>query len=742
MGTNNRRREAMSSSAIAHAGRTADPSATTVLASGENDPILVVDDERTILHVIRSVLESHGRRVIVATTAEEAFQHLATTRVAVALIDIVLPKMSGLQLLGEARRIAPGTEIVLMTSHASLESAMEAIHLGAYDFIQKPFDDVESVWLTVKRALDHRSLALRNEVLLQDLQGKNGLLAAAVSRLSTLIDTGLAMGDFHSTRELLDFVLGLVVREFDAERASVMLVDADAKVLRIAAAHGITGVDTSTIEVEVGEGISGRVAATGDPILVRDISADPALAARSNPQLSDSFMCAPIALSLPIRTRESVLGVLNVTDRADGREFDDDDLEYLASLNCLLAVAIERTRFVEELQRAYETLKTTQAELLFSERVKAIGEIAAGVAHDYNNTLGAILARVQLALHRLERPDADFSLAVGDLRIAEKAATQSASTIKRIQDFARRRSGTIQALLSLNDVVNNAVEMTRPKWKDECESAGRRISVEADLGIVPEIRGDMSDLTQALSNLLLNAVDAMPHGGTVRVRTFSDEGHTVVEVADDGEGIPEALQERIFHPFFTTKSDGHGLGLSIVENIVARHGGDIGLSSASGAGATFRLRFPVEAVANERTAPPPSALREVHRRSARILLVDDLDEVRGSCREMLTAGGHVVTEAALGRDAIAMMHPGRFDLIVTDLGMPDVSGFDVAKEAKRATPDVPVILLSGWAVDQDEARVKESGIDRVLPKPCGMNDLLNAVDATLRHDAAWPKASH
>ncbi len=699
-------------------------------------PILIVDDESTVCHVIRTVLESHGRTVLVADSAEAAYRHLTTANVSVALIDVVLPKMSGLELLAEARRVAPATEIVVMTSHASLDTAMQAIHLGAYDFVQKPFEDIDVVWRTVKRALDHHELTIKNKMLVSDLQEKNALLAATVSRLTTLTNAGLAMGDLYTVSELCEYVVGLIAWELGAARASVMLVDAEGKKLHVAASRGLAEVPRAALEVAMGEGISGKVAATGRPMLVRDISSDPALPVHHNPALSDSFMSAPIAVSLPIRTRQAVLGVLNVTDRASGRQFGDDDLAFLSAMSTQLALAIERARFVEDLKRANDSLRSAQSELMFSERVKAIGEIAAGVAHDYNNTLGALLARVQLALHKLSGPRADVALAVNDLKIAEKVASQSAATIKRIQDFARRGVTAPQAVLDVNELVSSAVEMTRPKWKDECERAGRRIDVELYLGEVPPIRGDQSDITQALSNLLLNAVDAMPRGGTVRFRTVREGASVVIEISDEGEGIPEEIQERIFQPFYTTKSDGHGLGLSIVQSIVARHGGDIRLASRPGLGTTFRMRLPADTgdagaarVTAARTAGTPA-------RSARILLVDDLDDVRESCHEMLAAGGHSVTEAAGGREAISMIAPGKFDLIITDLGMPEVSGLEVAAEAKRVATGIPVILLSGWAVDQDEARVKDSGIDRVLPKPCPMADLLAAVDEILRPGAS------
>jgi CheY-like chemotaxis protein len=693
--------------------------------------VLVVDDESTIAHVLTSLLEDHGCETLSAGSAEEGLRCLSSTEVAVVLLDIVLPKMSGLEMLEEIRNSSPDTEVVMMTSHASLDSALQAIRLGAYGYLQKPFDEVESVWLVVKQALERRSLARRNAALLEEQERRNAELAAAVTRLSTLIEAGRTLGNFRSVTELLGFFVELISEELRVDRASVMLLDEATGELGIAASRGLEHVVAAgAVRVRLGEGISGRVAEIGEPILVTDAASDPRLARAGKPDLSDSFICAPIVLSLPIKSWEKVLGVLNVTNRRSGEPFGEEDLAYLSGMSGQVAVALERTRQLEELRTAYESLRRAQAELIFSERVKAVGQIAAGVSHDFNNTLGAILGRIQLALSKVASARPDLRRIGDDLRAAEKVAIQGAETIKRIQGFTRKRADGALNPTDLNGVVHEALEITRPKWKSECESAGRTVRVELDLAELPPVPGNVYDLTQAVSNLIFNAVEAMPLGGTLRFRTLCDGDWVVLEVADTGAGITEENLAQMFKPFFTTKESGHGLGLSVVQSIVQRHGGAVSVSSRIGEGTTFKLRLP-PASAPSRCAVEAASSARREWRPAHVLLVDDLEEVRRSYREILTAAGHRVTEASGGPEAISMLGSGRFDVVVTDLGMPEVSGLEVAKEAKRRDPSVPVILLSGWAVDEEEDRVKDAGIDRVLVKPCLLDDLVRAVDRSL-----------
>ncbi len=693
----------------------------------ETAPILLVDDETTVAQGIRVVLEEHGCDVVVAHTGQGALDRIRGREFAVALLDIVLPDLSGLRLLEEIKRRTPATEVVMMTSHASIETAIEAIRLGAYDYLQKPFDDVEAAWITVQRAIERRRFASQNARLVEELAHRNEQLEAAVARLSSLVQAGETMGEFRTVDGLLDAFLALITRELGVERVSVMLCDATGKELRIAAAHGLTDVETESVRVRLGEGIAGRVARTGEPFVVRDAFADPRLDGVVRPSLSEAFVSAPIVLAVPIKSWQRVLGVINVTNRTSGEPFREEDLAYLAGMTGQMATALERARQFEELRAAYDSLRSAQSQLVFSEKVKTVGQMTAGVAHDFNNILATILGRSELALLKIEERGAGPQEVVGDLRLLGRAAVQGAETIKRIQSFTRGHQGLARGPVDLNAVLHDTLDLTRPKWKNEQESLGCSIEVRLDLAEVPAIRGSAGDLGQVLGNLIFDAVEAMPAGGTLRLRTAADRERVLLEVTDTGAGMCSETRDHLFDPFFTTKATGQGLGLSIVRSIVEAHAGEIEVRSAEGVGTSFLLRFPVPGVAHEPAALQTATSAHAEPRRATVLLVDDMAAIRASYGEMLAAAGHEVTQAAGGAEALDILASRRFDVVITDLSMPMVSGLEVARATKERYPATPVLLITGWAGEGEDDRFRSAGIDRVLDKPVPIRELLAAV---------------
>ena len=706
-----------------------DKNATTRTDESVPGRILVVDDESTVAHVLQLILEDHGCEVRTAGSAEQGLELVSSYPPDVALVDIILPGMNGLELLSRIKKASPDTEVLIMTSNASVETAVQAIREGAYDYLQKPFDAVDDAWRGVQRALEKRSLRLRNRSLVQEQEHRNRELAATVARLMSLVDAGRAMGEFDSLPELLDFFIGVVTRELDVERASLMLIEGDE--LHIAASRGITTVEAETVRVPIGQGVAGVVAQTGEACLVTDTASDPRVQNELNPSLSSSFISAPVVLSIPIKSREKVLGVINATNRRSGDEFGQRDLAYLTGLAGQLAVAIERTSHFEDLQQAYESLKTTQQQLVRSERLKALGEMAAGVAHDFNNSLAVILGRAELLLKRLRGSGPmDFAVAASNLEAIRNISKQAAETIHRIQGFTRIRKDAPATAVQLNDVVRNVVDMTRPKWKEECGARGGEVEIRMELQDVPLISGNSVELNQVISNLVFNAVEAMPRGGRLTFRSFPGPDHVVLEVTDTGVGMTEEVQQRIFEPFFTTKEKGQGLGMSIIYGIVTRHGGKITVDSEVGSGSTIRVRLP-----QARAAAQPSASARAEattaRQTGRILLVDDDPVVLDFLRDALGFGGHQVVTAGGGSEALSKVTTDSFDLVITDLSMGEVSGLEVARAVKHKHPALPVILLSGWAVQQDSDEVRQSGVDLILSKPCAIDTLLATVHKTL-----------
>ncbi len=377
-----------------------------------------------------------------------------------------------------------------------------------------------------------------------------------------------------------------------------------------------------------------------------------------------------------------------------------------------------------------------QDKVVSYERLRALGEMAGGVAHDFNNVLGAILARAQF----LARRSRDEEMVRG-LGIIEKAAQDGAETVKRIQEFTRVRTDRDFARVDLVAVLEDVLEMTRSRWMDEANRLGKRIEIVRSYDDVAPVAGNISELREVFTNLILNAVDAIPDEGMIQVCTVPAGDAVNVLISDTGEGMSPEVQRRLFDPFFTTKGPrGNGLGMSIVYGIIRRHGGDIEVQSERNQGTLFRVSLP--ALGQEGLVEDPAPAEEAPslEGSGRILVVDDEDDIRELVAEILADAGYEVSVARDGTEAVERVRERCFDLVVTDLGMPSVTGWDVAREARAAQPGIRLILLTGWGSTLDAGEVERHGIDRTLKKPFDMNVLLSAVgevtgNVTLRRSA-------
>ncbi|UCF69294.1 MAG: response regulator [Acidobacteriota bacterium] len=695
--------------------------------------ILVVDDEETIRYVLRRVLNKQYE-VDLAETAEAALRLISNHPPDVALVDIVLPGMSGLQLLAEIKIVCPSTEVVMMTSHASAETTIQALRKGAYDYVHKPFEDVSHISMTVERALDKKRLSDRYRELLSEQRRKTEELSAAVTRLSSLIEAGRAMAETRSLGELSDFFIGLVAEELRVERASLMLIDDDARVLRLAACRGLDGLREEEICVSLGTGIAGSVAESGEPFLLRE--GDPEARLERSARAPHHEIGEPIALSVPIQSGDKILGVINVTDRNHGPPFSDADVAYLSSLAGQLGVATESARRFDELREAYVALKETQQQLVVSERIRAIGQMAAGIAHDLNNALSVILGRAEFGLKRIDDSEPDLSAVRRDLLTIRQVSLEGADTIKRIQEYARARGELHDQAVDMHAVVLEAVEAQRSNWEAAAEVGGPQIDVQFEFGDVPPVAGDAHELTQVVDNLILNSLEAMPRGGQLTFRTSRQGADVLLDVSDTGIGMSAETQQHLFEPFFTTKPTGRGLGTSVVYGIIARHRGEITVQSQEGHGTTFRVRLPgIDSESSVSVADsnqrPVQAQGQPMPTDASVLLVEDDPAVRSTYAELLASQGFQVFEFSNGAEALDGLPSCGLDLVVTDLSMPGMSGVELTRAIKRRHPAVPVILLSGWAVQQDEQRIRDAGIDFIASKPCPAKQLLELVRQAL-----------
>ncbi len=359
-----------------------------------------------------------------------------------------------------------------------------------------------------------------------------------------------------------------------------------------------------------------------------------------------------------------------------------------------------------------------EEQLARSEKLKALGELAGGVAHNFNNILGGILGKAELALFRTT--DSRIQQYIETIR---KAALDGAETVKRIQEFTRVRTDTSHfRQVDINEIVMDAIDFTRTKWKDEAEARGTEYHLTTKLGSLRRIAGHASELREVFTNIILNALDAMPDGGTLHIGTSMTFDSILISFADTGVGIPEEIQQRIFDPFFSTKGPaGQGLGLSVSYGIISRHGGTITVESSPEKGSTFKILLPLLEGVPADGATPDDPLNP--RTSLSVLVIDDEAMIRETMNDMLSLLGHEPTTAADGPEALALSEQRRFDVIFTDLGMPCMNGWQVADELARRRPGTPVIMMTGWGVQIDTDQEKAKNIQNILPKPFNLDQV-------------------
>ena len=382
----------------------------------------------------------------------------------------------------------------------------------------------------------------------------------------------------------------------------------------------------------------------------------------------------------------------------------------------------EHRRAEEELQeskrRLEETLaelKATQQQIIQQERLHALGQMASGIAHDFNNTMMPILGYSEMML-MFPQTLADSEKATSYLELINTAAKDAKKIVSRLREFYRPRGeDEIFMPINLNQLVKQVIELTKPKWKEQAQASGITINVEADLQKIPYIMGSEVELREVVTNVIFNAVDAMPKSGTITISTRCDGKHVVFEVSDTGGGMTEEFKQRCFEPFFSTKGGcGTGLGLAIVYGIIQRHEGKIEIESAPDKGTTFIIRLPFQM---EEQTKAKSQEAEANLRSLRVLVVDDMQMTRELVTEYLTADGHTVEIATNGVEGLEKFHVGKFDLVITDQSMPDMNGTQFATLIKQIAPNKPIILLTGFGDMMETSGEKQTCIDFLVSKP-------------------------
>jgi signal transduction histidine kinase len=431
----------------------------------------------------------------------------------------------------------------------------------------------------------------------------------------------------------------------------------------------------------------------------------------------------------PLAAQESMFGVLIVA-RKQADSFSSNDCEFLRQLGDNVALATYQAQLYINLQSAYDDLRQSQQSVMQQERLRALGQMASGVAHDINNAIAPIsLYTESLLAHESELSER----ARVYLTIIQRAIADVGETVSRMRDFYRPPDQqSTPTRVALNAIAGQVVELTRVRWRDLPQQRGVTVAMQTELQQpLPPILGQESEIRDALTNLIFNAVDAMPEGGALIVRARTSGDTVILEVRDSGVGMDEETRQHCLEPFFTTKGErGTGLGLAMVYGMAQRHNAQLEIDSALGRGTTIRISFPAAALPTEAAAT--STALDAPTGPLSILIVDDDPLVLESLRVALENDGHRVTAADGGQAGIdtfmsAQAGSERFDVVITDLGMPHVDGRRVAEAVKVAAPSTPVVLLTGWGQRiLDEGEVP-AHVDCVLNKPPKLRDLRTAL---------------
>ena len=408
------------------------------------------------------------------------------------------------------------------------------------------------------------------------------------------------------------------------------------------------------------------------------------------------------------------------------------------------AERIERER-AEAAERHVEELSSyinEQARILEQftkiEKLSALGELASGVAHDFNNTLAGILGRAQL----LQAHSKDAKEVERGLDIIIKTAKDGAHTVKRIQDFARQRRDHDFELVAVDQLLTDVSELTRPRWKNHAEAADVFINLDLCIATKAMVMGDASELREVLVNIVFNAVDAMPAGGRITLSATESDKQVEVRVTDNGIGMTEEVRSRIFDPFFTTKGKaGMGLGLAVSYGIICRHEGSLEVESELGRGTSFIIKLAVArqaaiAQSSESLKPAPTPAPA----SARVLIVDDQDYVRELLRDILDSLGHQVVEAEDGFQSLELFEKETFDAVFTDVGMPGMSGWELARLIRERNSQIPLAILTGWgeAVSSNEQETAE--VNWIVAKPFTVERIAEILKEVSTHHIEAAKA--
>ena len=609
-------------------------------AESRSPSILIIDDETQMRGFLSEALHDQGYFVDTAENGNVAVEKAQVARFDLALCDLKMPGLGGLETLERIKAINPDIEVIIITAHGTLENAIESLRMGAADFLQKPLI-LKDLLFSVTKALERR-----------DLRERLGLFELSRSIFSTL-----------EQDELFGKVVQSAIQVLRGDDASLMLLDENRE-LHVAISTSLRRELQEEIHLAMGERIAGRVALQAEPVVINeDVSGDE--------RFAGVVPMRPIRASIvcPLTMRDQLLGVLNVSRVNIPERYTEHDRRNAMILSSLVALALGNARLHKELQVRVQQIQDAREEIIQNEKMLALGNLLSGVAHELNNPLCGVLGYAQL----LQQGNADAKTRKG-AEVIVREAERAAKIVGNLLTFARREKPEKKPL-GVNGVLMKTIERKVYDLK-VC-----RVEVKADLDPkLPLVLGDFHQLMVVFGNLITNAQQAMfdANGrGTLSIKSEARDGRVFVTLADDGPGIPAENARRVFDPFFTTREVGKGvgLGLSVCFAIVRDHGGVVRVASpGADRGATLVIEFPaaspeaLEAAGRAAAAGAPEALEP------RILVADTEAHVQDLLVELLRGMGYRVDTAGSSEGALAKIRSADYDALIADYAMPRLDG--------------------------------------------------------------------
>lgn len=745
--------------------------------------LLIVEDNTTDFELMQRELRKVGFPLEIRRVASEADFLSALGEFSPHLVctDFRLPGFTGMDVIRLARDHAPGLPVIVVTGTLSEEDAADSIKNGAVDYVVKErlFRLVPAVCGALDKQREKAALAETQRRFEHSESRALALLNATSDGVALLDRDGMVLEANQPCAELvgrpLEHLLGnclwglLPAEQADACRELVESVFATGGRERREVCHSGLWLDLRVEPVRSPEGAVDRVAlfrrditprkqalaelellglavAQADEVFVitdpggNILYVNPAFeritgyradeVVGRNPRLLKSGQHEPAFYESLWRTlREGNTWQGRFTNRRkDGSLYQEDTLispvlDANGSVTHYVGVKRDATRQIE-----------FERQMVEQERMQALGKMVSGIAHDFNNIMVPILG---LAEDMLSSPEsmAEPECVRACLAQISASASDARDIVRRLREFYRPSDEVEREPVNVAEIVDQAIELTRPAWHTQAMAQSRTVAVRNDVGRVPLVRGNASQLRELFVNLLLNAVDAIAGSGDILVCARPCGDRLQIRVRDTGCGMTREQQARCLDPFFSTKGErGTGLGLSMCYGIVNQHGGELRIESAPNQGTTIELLLPICPAKRAEPVKPavPPRPQGPAANSLRILMVDDETMSLKVMQKLIQRLGHEVTGTLSGEEALAELAKTPYDLLVTDRAMPGMSGDELAARAKEAHPGLPVIMLTGFGDLMKYANETPSGVDLVVGKPASLRDLSEAIAQVVR----------